>query len=83
VKKFYFVVNFFYLNSNKKLLMWYKKWKKWKCFDIDGSRKYEKVKEKVHEQYTHYCVLLCNLTNKAELSLKFFFSQQYKEMEKG
>jgi hypothetical protein len=30
-----------------------------------GSRKYKKVKEKVHEQYTHYCVLLCNLTNKA------------------
>jgi hypothetical protein len=30
-----------------------------------GSKKYEKVKEKIHEQYTHYCVLFCNLTNKA------------------
>jgi hypothetical protein len=37
-----------------------------------GSRKYKKVKEKVHEQYTHYCVLFCNLTNKANISV---FSQ--------
>jgi hypothetical protein len=30
-----------------------------------GIRKY--IKKKVHKQYTHYCVLLCNLANKAEV----------------
>jgi len=44
-KKIYIVVNSFYLNSNKKLLMWYKKWKKWECFDITCYWKFEKVKK--------------------------------------
>jgi hypothetical protein len=33
VKKFCSL--FFYLNNNKKWLMWYKKWKKFECFDYN------------------------------------------------
>jgi hypothetical protein len=45
VKKFCFVVNFFYLDNNKKLLMWYKKWKKEKenIFDLTFLRKVKKI----------------------------------------
>jgi hypothetical protein len=32
---------------------------------IEKYKKKKKFKKKVHEQYTHYCVLFCNLTNKA------------------
>jgi hypothetical protein len=34
VKKF-FCSEVFYLNSNKRLLIWYKKWKKWKYFNVE------------------------------------------------
>jgi len=36
------VVNFFYLNNNKKLLMWCKKWKKLQCFEINVKKKKKK-----------------------------------------
>jgi hypothetical protein len=35
IKKSCIVVSFFNLNGKKKLLMWYKKWKKLKCFKVD------------------------------------------------
>jgi hypothetical protein len=35
IKKYIYCNEFFYLNSNEKLFMWYKKWKKWEYFDVD------------------------------------------------
>jgi hypothetical protein len=46
LKKNLYCSECFYLNSNKKLLMWYKKWEKWECFNVDCYWKFEKVKKK-------------------------------------
>jgi hypothetical protein len=67
VKKFCFVVNFFIWIVIKNYLCDIKSEKNENVLKFIDSKKYEKVKEKVHKQYTHYCVLFCNLTNKAKV----------------
>jgi predicted nucleotidyltransferase len=59
VKKVLYCSEFFYLNSNKKLLMWYKKVKKvgifWYWLVVKNIKKMKK--KKVHEQYCNVLFL--------------------------
>jgi hypothetical protein len=57
-KKKLYCNEFFYLNSNKKLLMWYKKWKKWNALMLIGGEKYKKIKKKKKNAWT---VLFCSV----------------------
>jgi predicted nucleotidyltransferase len=74
VKKNLYYSEFFYLNSNKKLLMWYKKVKKmrmfWRWLVVKNIKKWKK--KEVYEQYLMYC----SMTNKPKDS-RFSFCSHF------
>jgi len=60
-EKNFYCNEFFYLNNNKKLLMWYKKWKKWQCFNVNCYWKIWKSKKKTKKNVNskkHYLVIM-------------------------
>jgi len=51
VKKFWIIVN-------KKLLMWYKKWKIGNVLMLIGGEKYKKMKKKKKKTHEQCCIVL-------------------------